>query len=140
MKNRMKVAGVFLAIAVIVAVVILLRGAEVHDQELTISAAERGRCPPGEGAWVMSISETPGEAGGERVEKHLRPLRPPQQAGGQHERRHAAADRPARQARRPIDRGLGGFKAHAFYLGEPGSQSKTRSREDRALFVTAGST
>lgn len=42
MKNRMKVAGVFLAIAVIVAVVILLLGEKVNEKELTISAAERG--------------------------------------------------------------------------------------------------
>ncbi len=42
MKNRMKVVGVFLAIAVIVAVVILLLGEKVNEKELTISAAERG--------------------------------------------------------------------------------------------------
>ncbi len=42
MKNRMKVVGVFLAIAVIVAVVILMLGEKVNEKELTISAAERG--------------------------------------------------------------------------------------------------
>lgn len=42
MKTRMKVGGVFLAIAVIVAVVILLLGEKVNEKELTISAAERG--------------------------------------------------------------------------------------------------
>ena len=42
MKNRMKVVGGFLAIAVIVAVVILMLGEKVNEKELTISAAERG--------------------------------------------------------------------------------------------------
>lgn len=42
MKNRMKVGGVFLGIAVVVAVVILMLGEKVNEKELTISLAERG--------------------------------------------------------------------------------------------------